>query len=390
MLESVIRDLIFFRISIPGVMGDWAWRTGEVLAADLLNARRAAGFPESLLMDLARLRWLRAAGAALGLPFDRTVAGLDTDELRALLGRRVSPGPDDDPIRLSAELNRDLDAGRTRFDSVTGFLDDRALAPWLGALEANEAVLDFEVSGPRALALLGTRSGVSRIDLGPASTLRNWTEFPGQFGDAADSRDLLDSGRRVLGPLAERLPDRVYLASADRFALLPLEAMRVGAGVLGERHRFIRLASFPARVRPAERLRGFAVERVFIAGAPSDYSVGFLARLEADPALGMVMDRFRGPGLEVVQGSALAPDEFSTRAFREADLVHLAMPGRLNLSNPLDSWLELSEQRGGAGRERLSARALNFRALGAELVTFSRSRGTVSWGKGAGRPPLVS
>ena len=389
-LESVVRDVIFFRTSVPGVMGDWTWRTGDILAGDLLEARRAGGSSEALLMDLARLRWLRASDATLGLPFDRTVAALDTDDLRAQLGRRVAPGRTDDPDQLSRELNRRFDEGRARFDAVTGFLDDRALQPWLATLGPGEAVLDFDLSGSRALALLGTPSGVSRIDMGPASPLRNWTNLLGQMNDGFAPSDLQDWGRRLLRPLQARMPERVYLASADSVALLPLEAVRLEGESIAERHRFIRLASFPARHSPSDRLQKVSADRVFLAGAPSDYRAGFLARLDTDPELAVVMDRFLGPGLQVIQGSALAPDEFTTPAFREADLVHLAMPGSLDRSKPVLSWLELSELQGGGRRERLSAPALNSWDLEADLVTFSRTRWTTVEGPGAGRPPLVT
>ena len=389
-LEAVVRDVIFFRTSIPGVLEDWTWRTGEVLAKDLLEARRAGGSSGALLMDLARLRWLRASEAALGLPFDRTVAGLDTDALRAQLGRRAAPGPTDDPGRLASDLNGRLDEGRVRFDAVTGFLDDRALAPWLATLGGDEGVLDFDLSGPRALALLGTRSGVSRIDLGAASPLRTWPELLARLNDGNGSVDWQDWGRRVMAPLAGRLPERVYLAAADGLALLPLEAVRVNEEPLAERHRFVRLASFPARDRPVDRLQRIPVERVFLAGAPSDYSAGYLARLDTDPEMAVVMDRFLGPGLQAIQGSALASDEFVTPAFREADLVHLAMPGHLEWSRPTASWLELSELQGGAGRERLAATALDSWELDAGLVTLSRTRWNRVEGTAAGRPPLVA
>jgi hypothetical protein len=318
------------------------------------------------------------------------VAGLDTDTLRARLGRRAAPGLTDDPDRLARELNQRFDEGRARFDAVTGFLDDRALAPWLATLGDREGVLDFDLSGARALALLGTRSGVARIDLGPALPLRSWPEVLRQLSEDSGTREWQDLGQRVMGPLAGRLPERVYLASADGLALLPLEAARVNGDALAERHRFVRLASFPARDRPAERLRGFSAERVFLAGAPSDYRAEFLARLDTDPELAVVMDRFLGPGLQVIQGSALASDEFATSAFREADLVHLAMPGRFERSKPDTSWLELSELQGGAGRERLTALALNGWELEAELVTLSGTRWGTAGGAGAGRPPLVT
>ena len=73
-------------------------------------------------------------------------------------------------MALSRELMRLFDEGRVRFDAATGFLDDRALTPWLATLGADEAVLDFDLSGARALALIGTRDGVSAVAVRRGST----------------------------------------------------------------------------------------------------------------------------------------------------------------------------------------------------------------------------
>ncbi len=392
-LESLVRDITFLRYSIPGVLGDQHWRRVDVIASDLLSARRATGRDDLLLLDLARLRWLRASDGALGLPFDRGVAGLDTDAFRAILARREQPGPGDDVTTLAREIEAQLTDGRARFDAATSFLDESGQAAWLAALEADAAVLDFDLSGNQALALLADGRGVRRYSLGPASAFDDWPrllEALPSMDDAALAAAAGRWGRRFLAPLSGRLPSRVYLATADALGYLPFERFLLDGEPLAARHSLVRLASYPARTGPAMRLAAFTPQSVFLAGTPVDFSAGFLARLETGEELRSVMNRFVGPGLQVIQGTALAPDEFRTTAFRAADLVHLAMPARVSLVRPATSALELSEPRGGAGRYLEPATALTGWTLDAHLLVLSQARIEGAVVRSPGRPPLVA
>jgi tetratricopeptide (TPR) repeat protein len=392
-LEFLVGDMTFLRYSIPGVLGAQYWRRVDVIASDLLAARRATGRDDLLLLDLARLRWLRASGGALGLPFDRAVAGLDTDGFRALLARREQPGAGDAATALAREIESQLGDGRARFDAVTPFLGEPGQAAWLAALEDNAAVLDFDLSGDRALALLADGRGVRRFALGPSSAFDDWPrllEALPSMDEAALAAAADRWGRRFLAPLTGRLPTRIYLAAADALGYLPFERFLVDGNPLGARHSLVRLASYPARPAPAMRLASFNPQSVFLAGAPVDFSAGFLARLETGDELRTVMNRFVGPGLQVIQGTALAPDEFQTMAFRAADLVHLATPARVSLVRPAASALELSEARGGAGRHQEPAAALADWTLDAHLLVLSQARIEGAILRSPGRPPLVA
>jgi hypothetical protein len=384
--------MTFLRYSVPGVLGDWHWRRQGDVAADLLRLRRATGRDDLLLLDLARLRWLRASDDGHGLPFERTVSGLDTEPFRALLARRESPEPGDDPARLASSIGAQLATGRAAFAGETGFLGEDGLARWRAALEPGAALLDFDLSGTRTLALVADESGVTRVDLGPSSRHRDWparfaglpTATAGEFTAA-----MRGAGRLWLEPLQARLPGRVYLAFGDGLSGLPFEAFEVGSAPFAAERSVIRLASFPARPGPAQRLGALSPERVFLAGAPVDFSPGFLDQLQTGAELRAVMDRFRGPGLQVIQGSALEPEEFTTEAFRAADLVHLAQPARIDFQRPENAWLEFSEPAAGAGRLRLPARELARLPSSAALTVFSQSVQPPVAG-GSGRPPLVS
>ncbi len=388
-LESGVRELVFLRYSVPGVMGDWSWRYSERLGEALLDALRATGDDARLLLGLARLRWLRAANDPVGLPFDPAVSGLDTDSFRAQLARRQWPGLQDDVAALDHALAPLLTEGQGAFESAADFLSRPGLTRWLNALEAGEAVLDYDFSGRTALALVGTRAGVVRVSLGNRSGVDGWRTFLEQAGEHdVTALDRLSArwGQRLLAPLRDRLPKRVYLAAGAPMGYLPFEAM--AGSTTGQRPQFIRLAAFPARPAPAVRLDVSVSSQVFLAGQPSDYSSGYLERLDTGAELRAVMDRFVGPGLQVIQGAALQADEFDTPAFRQASLAHLAMPAWLDTDRQNRSWLELSEARRTEGRVRLRPRDLARWRMQAGLVVFSRAEAAAT-GR-AVRPPLVS
>ncbi|MEM1411836.1 MAG: CHAT domain-containing protein, partial [Pseudomonadota bacterium] len=395
-LEALVRDMIFLRYSVPGVLGDHYWRYVDLITSDLLSARRATGRDDRLMMDLARQRWLRSAVAVTGTPFDARAAGLDTDAFRALLARGETPERGDDPATLARDIRDRLEAGRGRFDAVTPFLDNAALERWLSALEAGAVVLDFDLDATRPAALLGTAAGVRRFSLGArAASLGPREDLAGASAEASARvarQTLLERWNGVLPePLLSALPGRVYLASGATLAYLPIEALTVPGGrSLGAGRSVVRLASFPARPAPAIRLGNLAPEQVFIAGGPVDFSAGYLSRLATGAELRAVMDRFVGPGLQVIQGAALATDEFMTEGFRTAEIVHLAVPARVATQRPRDSYLELSELRAGAGRDRLSTTGLSSWQLEARLLTFSQMGLVTPVATEAGRPPLVA
>ncbi len=394
-LEQVVAEMSFLHYGLPGVLEDVLWRLSPELGEDLPAALRASASAERQLLGLARLRWLRAAASPAVLPFDPEGSGLDTEDVRALLARAEAPEAGDDPARLAREVASSLERGRADFTARTAFLSPAGLETWLSALEPGEAVLDIDRSGSEAVALVGTRSGVNRVSLGPVSRLDGWDGLLAGPGADEGAFDALARrlGDALLSPLDGRLPRRVYLADADGLAAMPWEALVGARRDAGRAREFIRLSAFPAHPGPAARLAEAPGGGVFLAGRPADHTPGYLARLESGAELGAVMDRFVGPGLQVIQGAALLPDEFSTSAFNEAGLVHLAMPATIRLDRPGASRLELSEARPGEGRGALGPGDLARWRLSASLLVLSQATITTDEDgamPGAGRPPLVA
>ena len=78
--------------------------------------------------------------------------------------------------------------------------------------------------------------------------------------------------------------------------------------------------------------------------------------------------------MSIVQGAALLPDEFQVVRFRQADLVHLSMPGLIDLEYPEQSSLELSGNEYNPGRALLWPEDILSQQMDAKLVFLSATR----------------
>jgi CHAT domain-containing protein len=98
--------------------------------------------------------------------------------------------------------------------------------------------------------------------------------------------------------------------------------------------------------------------------------------LQVSPEISAVTDRFVGPGLHVVQGVALRPDEFRDARFTGADLIHLAIPGTIDLSDPDRSRLLMSRAGEDPDIEYLSPTDIRGLRFNAGLVILSLTSAT--------------
>ncbi|MFC1702055.1 CHAT domain-containing protein, partial [Pseudomonadota bacterium] len=151
----------------------------------------------------------------------------------------------------------------------------------------------------------------------------------------------------------------------------PVDALRIKGRYLVERHRVVNLLSFPLNTNPDRGLQTGSLDKVFLAGNPRDYSGDYATRLETSAEIRTVADFFVGPGLEIV---ALLPDEFQSEGFLQSNLIHLSMPGVIDLKYPGESGLELSESEYGPGRVRLRPLDIRTQKLVAGLVFLSSIR----------------
>jgi CHAT domain-containing protein len=124
-------------------------------------------------------------------------------------------------------------------------------------------------------------------------------------------------------------------------------------------------------VSPLDSLKNDPVENFFLAGHPQDYSSNYLSRLDTSTEISAVADIFVGPGLSIIQGAALLPDEFESEQLHTAELVHLSMPGAINLKYPEQSSLELSGGEDTVERATLGPTDIQQLRLTAKLVFLS-------------------
>lgn len=181
-------------------------------------------------------------------------------------------------------------------------------------------------------------------------------------------------GRQLINPVANLLKEKIYLIPAGPLLSIPLDAVRINGQYLFERFTVLNLVSFPSNPRPSLSLKAGALNSVFVAGYPQDYSSEYASRLNTSTEISVVADIFVGPGLHIIQGVALLPDEFQSENIQQAKLVHLAMPGVIDLKFPGRSNFELSGSEFSSGRERLLAKDIRSQTSTAELVFLSATR----------------
>jgi CHAT domain-containing protein len=183
-------------------------------------------------------------------------------------------------------------------------------------------------------------------------------------------------GRQLITPVADLLKEKIYLIPAGPLLSLPLDATRLNGKHLFERFTVLNLVSFPSNPGPSLSVKTGPLNNVFVAGYPQDYSSDYATRLNTSAEISVVADIFVGPGLHIIQGVALLPDEFQSEQFQQANLMHLAMPGVIDLKFPGRSNLELSGSEFSSGREMLLATDIRSQSSAAELVFLSATEVT--------------
>jgi CHAT domain-containing protein len=158
----------------------------------------------------------------------------------------------------------------------------------------------------------------------------------------------LDSlGKQLLAPIESILPELIYLMPTGPLSGFPFDLLRRKGRYLAEKHQVINIMSTAALSNTVVGVDTAALDLFFLAGKPDirrdvfDYGQKQSAEIRA------IADIFVGPSLHIVQGSALGRDEFQDGRFESADIIHLAIPGTVNLEFPGRSRLMLS---GTAGK----------------------------------------
>jgi CHAT domain-containing protein len=196
-----------------------------------------------------------------------------------------------------------------------------------------------------------------------------------QDGEISAFENRMNSlGRRLITPVVSLLRKTIYFAPAGQLLGLPFDALRFNNRYLLENHLIVNLSSFPAKPEPSTQVLLKLKQNVFLAGHPQDYSSQFLDGLDTSTEIQAVADIFIGPGLSIIQGAALLPDELESESFRQADLIHLAMNGVIDLRYPEQSSFELSGIEDQLERATFGPLEIRRQPLNAGLVFLSDTK----------------
>ena len=367
-LRGLLDTVRAYRARLPGVLGAWRWSRSADLGRALVGlalppAGAATTDGGAMLLALEQLRTL-----------DRVAPeGLPEEDLRNRIAA-LAARPDIPPAAgaVAAELAA-LQGAYVRQHA----LPDRAFVEaMLGRLGRRETLVGWHLEDRDAYLLVAGRAGVRAHRLGAAAPLRSRIEalaaaLAGPDGAAAPLLDRL--GADLLGP-AERDPDgRLYVLTQGLMNGVPIDALRIGGRYLAERSAVVRLESLAAlqRRRPAMP-EGFE-QAVFLAGAPQTGRDPFSYELRRSREVDTVRDRFVGSGLHIVQGVALDRGEFEDERFRTAALLHLALPGRIDLFDPDRSRLQVAGGSDDSPAAFLAAPELRDFRLDATLAVLSNT-----------------
>ena len=391
-------EVHLFRHSLPGVLGAWYQERHEevfeyYLALLVRDTSQQSGAKASTsLLALSKIRYIEKYSELASVSDE--LSG-DTDLLRTQLAQRAAAKPGKVLPDLNDSINRGLAEIRQTFRNKSGFLSKDGLRKYLHSLSSDEVVLTYHISATSALVWVAHRGKVQQRSIANAAYLYSALQEARQ-GLADIGNDAFDSkmdalGKRLITPVADMLKETIYWVAAGPLLGFPLDALRVKGQYLVERHTVVNLLSFPANIDPGSSLRTGPLQKVFLAGHPQDYSSDYATRLDTSAEIRALADIFVGPGLRIVQGAALLPDEFQDERFQQANMVHLSMPGVIDLRHAEQSSLELSGIESGPGRASFNPKDIRSQKLLASLVFLSSTRMNNSPVSGFNaRPGLIS
>jgi len=365
LLQDLVDDLLFFRQKLPGVLGAWYWLTKAEIFEQYLASASAGTNGKQTLLALDRIRLVEGPNKSAE----------PEQQLRALLARRESEtgaGSVESANRADAEWRKQ----RRDFAPFITPLSDKSLANMLSGLSRDQSILSYYFGRSNVYALLGGRNGVSMVKLGSSGAVSGQIERMRKSEESGGIElvPYLDAlGKSLLRPISKSLTRNVYLMATGPLTGFPFDALRLDGTFLAEDHKVSNLVSLAATTRMGSGLASDFSDSVFLAGNPQTGQEMFSYDVSLSAEIYAVTDAFVGPGLTIVQGLALQKDEFQDPRFAGAGLVHLAIPGTLNLARPDDSLLIMSRTSEQSRIDNLHPEDISELKLKASLVVLSRT-----------------
>lgn len=365
LLGNLVDDLWFFTQELPGILGSWYWLTKDEIFEHYLEVAAAGSNGEQTLIALDRVRLIDGPESK----------GEAEEAMRALLARRESV-VGEAPVQLAALANEQWRKQRGAFSPATKPINSRSLEDVLSGLSGDAILLTYYFSESAVYALVGNRRGVSMKRLAGSTKLSGQLDrLQRSLADGSEALlPYLDAlGQSLLEPLADSLAPRIFFLPSGPLKGIPFDALRLDASFLAERHQVVNMESLAGASPSASVLAPDFREKVFLAGNPQTGQDLFSYDIQVSAEINAVTDTFVGPGLNIVQGVALQRDELQDPRFAEAGLIHLAIPGTLDLASPEHSMLLMSRTSEESAIDNLFPADIRGLDFSASLVVLSRT-----------------
>lgn len=380
-MDGLIDEIHMLRSQLPGVLGSWYRERHEQVFEYYLNLLSRTSSENSghdalaSLLVLSKIRYIEGSSGKTSFVGEDSQK---TDSLRTRLAQLEGAGAGQRPADLMLAVNNALADLRKVSARQLGNLSENGIQAFLNKLKKNEVVLTYHISPTTAQVWVAGKTGVKHRNIpNPAyiyAALEQARQGLANLGLDAFNNKMDELGKRMAAPVSGLLKETVYWIPAGALLGFPLDALRLNNRYLVEDHTLVNLWSFPQTTALHQRIDNPGGQKVFLAGFPQDYSGEYATSLKTSPEIRAVTDIFVGPDLTIVQGAALLPDEFGSDQFSQAGLIHLAMPGSIDLRYPDQSILELSGFEGGTGRASLHPYDIQSLSLRAGLVFFSATQ----------------
>lgn len=384
-LDRLIEDLRFFQSALPGVLGAWYWQNSETVFSAFMNqtleqavasSGEAAALQSLTALDrLSRMDQTQAiSGGTAGMAGDA-----ELNRLRSLFAARDAAESGAEASRLDGEIAQLT--GQLSAQMAKPAESGANIAGRIHRLSGDEAFLTYYLAEASAYAWLGRNDGLKLVSIpwsaNQSADLSRTVEglrWDLAKGNSANFAGVMDSlGQQLLAPLARQLPGKIYFLPMGRMEGLPLDALRWNDEFLATRHRVINLLTLDALGASDSRVESSDLQRFFLSGNQQAGAGDFGVFKPTPVEIKTIADLFIGPGLRIVQGSALQWDEFETEEFTRAGVIHLAMPGVIDLREPAQSRLLLSDNTDDVAHEFLLPGDIHEKSFSAKLVVLSAS-----------------
>ncbi len=383
-LDRLIDDVRFYQTWLPGVLGSWYWNTREDVfntAMDLVLSQPGADGTDAdsvAVRSLATLGRLSAFDEQQKIPAsDET----DVNRLRSLFAERAAAQSSEVASKIDHEVQDLLRQLRLKQGEAGPSLRSmsQALASQLAQLDKTAVLLSYYLAGSKAYIWAGGNEGLKLVEMpwsqdrsAQLSRTLEGLRFDSASGKTSGFASTLDElGQTLLAPVARYLKPSIYFFPVGRMEGLPLDALRWNGSYLAEKHQVFTLVSLDRLHARQSQLAPQGVQQLFLAGNQLADAGAFDVAQPTSEEVRSVADLFTGPGLHIVQGSALQWDEFQDERFTQSGLLHLAMPCVIDLRNPAESRLLMSDNSEEAGQEFLLPQDIAGKSVQAELVVLS-------------------